>query len=126
PHALVFHQLHLPPTSLLIVVFFFIDTAATVLYTLSLHDALPICEGHADRVLLVRRRRHRVGLEVVDHAGQVDAAAVCPVGSFAQGEEVVTARREERVRHDLVLGGRVDQFAIEVHGGDPLARGGGR
>src|SRR5690606_42068579 len=84
PHALVFHQLHLPPTSLLIVVFFFIDTAATVLYTLSLHDALPICEGHADRVLLVRRRRHRVGLEVVDHAGQVDAAAVCPVGSFAQ------------------------------------------
>src|SRR5207248_11788153 len=37
----------LPPTGLLICsfFFFFIDTATTAIYTLSLHDALPICNG---------------------------------------------------------------------------------
>src|SRR3989442_4677904 len=29
--------------------FFFNDTATTEIYTLSLHDALPICDGGADR-----------------------------------------------------------------------------
>src|SRR5688572_31617499 len=29
------------------IVFFFNDTATTEIYTLSLHDALPICGGHA-------------------------------------------------------------------------------
>src|SRR2546422_1799688 len=30
--------------------FFFNDTATTEIYTLSLHDALPICVQHVDRV----------------------------------------------------------------------------
>src|SRR2546422_2470879 len=30
--------------------FFFNDTATTEIYTLSLHDALPICQGHLRRV----------------------------------------------------------------------------
>src|SRR5258708_36111403 len=30
--------------------FFFNDTATTEIYTLSLHDALPICEEHVSRV----------------------------------------------------------------------------
>src|SRR2546429_9966108 len=35
--------------------FFFNDTATTEIYTLSLHDALPISGGDGDRVLGVRR-----------------------------------------------------------------------
>src|SRR2546422_7596683 len=41
--------------------FFFNDTATTEIYTLSLHDALPICPGSAadlaERERVVRRRR---------------------------------------------------------------------
>src|SRR5207249_10887561 len=36
------HSTRLPPSILLIVCFFFTDTAPTEIYTLSLHDALPI------------------------------------------------------------------------------------
>ena len=32
-----------------VLVFFFNDTATTEIYTLSLHDALPICAGGVDR-----------------------------------------------------------------------------
>src|SRR3712207_9306857 len=38
--------------------FFFNDTATTEIYTLSLHDALPIYDDH------LRRHRVRVGLDV--------------------------------------------------------------
>src|SRR2546426_4620926 len=38
--------------------FFFNDTATTEIYTLSLHDALPICER---LVLLPHQLRHRLG-----------------------------------------------------------------
>src|SRR2546427_12360381 len=36
------------PTSLYSIFFFFNDTATTEIYTLSLHDALPICRGRSD------------------------------------------------------------------------------
>src|SRR5258707_11136778 len=39
--------------------FFFNDTATTEIYTLSLHDALPIC--HARAYLPVLQERHAVG-----------------------------------------------------------------
>src|SRR3712207_7339763 len=39
-------------------IFFFNDTATTEIYTLSLHDALPICRGHAD--MLGGEREQRV------------------------------------------------------------------
>src|SRR2546426_1077454 len=52
--------------------FFFNDTAATEIYALSLHDALPICAGRRQRELLLAvgtegndfgcsRRKHRGG-----------------------------------------------------------------
>src|SRR2546428_13928697 len=34
--------------------FFFNDTATTEIYTLSLHDALPICLDHAEEVYVLR------------------------------------------------------------------------
>src|SRR5438045_8335152 len=39
---------------LLIFLFFFTDTATTEIYTLSLHDALPICEKQIGRDLKAR------------------------------------------------------------------------
>src|SRR5438477_6752401 len=58
--------------------FFFNDTATTEIYTLSLHDALPICERYAvqrgdllrpvlvDRVVI--RVRQRIGIRDVDRS----------------------------------------------------------
>src|SRR5256885_13194655 len=39
--------------------FFFNDTATTEIYTLSLHDALPICIGSRDHTSLVNARGYR-------------------------------------------------------------------
>src|SRR5258708_39604553 len=38
--------------------FFFNDTATTEIYTLSLHDALPISKGHLDQIHRARRCGH--------------------------------------------------------------------
>src|SRR5581483_12058633 len=46
-------------------VFFFNDTATTEIYTLSLHDALPICSGPAD-CRACRRRTVRQSLRRAD------------------------------------------------------------
>src|SRR2546430_12843760 len=46
--------------------FFFNDTATTEIYTLSLHDALPICADVDQATLLLERRDH-----AVDGAGDV-------------------------------------------------------
>src|SRR5215208_289419 len=51
--------------------FFFNDTATTEIYTLSLHDALPICGRGTERArriklrVVVLRRERRHGLEAV-------------------------------------------------------------
>src|SRR3712207_9427087 len=57
-------------------IFFFNDTATTEIYTLSLHDALPICRprvrGHRDRRLL----GGRAGRQLLHRAAGRGAAAV--------------------------------------------------
>src|SRR5204863_7700661 len=57
-HSL-FHY-HLSHSSLFFFFFFFNDTATTEIYTLSLHDALPISECH-DSERRVRARSHAGG-----------------------------------------------------------------
>src|SRR5260221_4626331 len=52
---------------LLFVFFFFNDTATTEIYTLSLHDALPIC----------RRRRSRTYVKEAERAQRSRRAAIC-------------------------------------------------
>src|SRR3712207_6856688 len=49
------------------VFFFFNDTATTEIYTLSLHDALPICLGVADHLLdlVVGEARARLDLDLL-------------------------------------------------------------
>src|SRR2546426_11587862 len=58
-------------TVLHIILFFFNDTATTEIYTLSLHDALPICvrtsklaRGRASRTTLARRRPYASSIAV--------------------------------------------------------------
>src|SRR5256886_16389314 len=64
---------HLARTS---VVFFFNDTATTEIYTLSLHDALPICEAftplviHDDRSGGVFQQRGQLGRPGAEHRSE--------------------------------------------------------
>src|SRR5438552_13848785 len=51
--------------------FFFNDTATTEIYTLSLHDALPICPGDVDGLL----RRLEQPIALAAHVHAVDPAA---------------------------------------------------
>src|SRR2546426_12352183 len=44
--------------------FFFNDTATTEIYTLSLHDALPIYQGRVERGLHLSREQHDERLEL--------------------------------------------------------------
>src|SRR2546429_2038205 len=60
--------------------FFFNDTATTEIYTLSLHDALPICPRH----------------EVGRRSGHLEAAITDRVA-----EAVDDAAGEERLRHEI-------------------------
>src|SRR5690348_17449281 len=50
---------HTPPPPYQFTLFFFNDTAPTEIYTLSLHDALPICEAVQRRFLYPLRYRDR-------------------------------------------------------------------
>src|SRR5215813_14812193 len=65
--------------------FFFNDTATTEIYTLSLHDALPISVAE-------NRRRDRVGGD--DHA----AGAVTDVGELGEGDRKSTRLNSSHVR----------------------------
>src|SRR5438093_9905145 len=56
---------------LTILLFFFNDTAPTEIYTLSLHDALPICQ----RPVLRRAAARAAGLEQPDAAARVHRRA---------------------------------------------------
>src|SRR3712207_7410083 len=49
------------------VVFFFNDTATTEIYTLSLHDALPIFDKEIELLSLVLRSRP-AGMRVINHS----------------------------------------------------------
>src|SRR5690349_24800672 len=84
------------------VFFFFTDTASTQIYTLSLHDALPIFDGDADReeerrpgaVRGVGEQRARAGLRVHGEDGGEQR-----VGHEQRSEEHTS---ELQSRRDLV------------------------
>src|SRR3712207_6930844 len=75
-------------------VFFFNDTATTEIYTLSLHDALPICGG-----IRLGRRRPRLG-----RRGRRRCNAGRPFGSdhrVVRGLDLVGWRRSEEHTSEL-------------------------
>src|SRR2546422_11728497 len=89
--------------------FFFNDTATTEIYTLSLHDALPIYEGALMRPAQTLGRLERGAAEVVPRGGQ----------RASEGVE----HEVRRLRHDRR--GNVLQAEAEDEAGE-APRGGGR
>src|SRR2546428_394426 len=86
--------------------FFFNDTATTEIYTLSLHDALPISSSNADyeelesgpataRIMCSRRRSHRCDRTVIDRKSkrlnssqdQKSYGAICMTGPYCRNWE---------------------------------------
>src|SRR2546428_12531302 len=75
--------------------FFFNDTATTEIYTLSLHDALPIC------ALLRRRMRLRRAVDAQRPDGGNALVVRAPAGrALARGEERAEDRARRRVLDD--------------------------
>src|SRR3712207_9211063 len=80
--------------------FFFNDTAATELYTLSLHDALPICSDGA-RAAGPRRARCRARPPPRTRPGRVPAAAAPRRCAAPCSSPPPTARRSEEHTSEL-------------------------
>src|SRR2546427_12726700 len=83
-----------PPTAIMFF-FFFNDTATTEIYTLSLHDALPISRRHACRALEDRERRFRS----VPHPLRL--VAVHWRRALGQGREIESDHRSEEHTSEL-------------------------
>src|SRR2546422_6868456 len=99
--------------------FFFNDTATTEIYTLSLHDALPICAGRVpDRTLSSRQARQRGG-------GPLSAELQAP----ARGQGYAACRRGRRGCEPRPEGGarrlRLARRSGSARRGRPRLLGGG-
>src|SRR3712207_7473059 len=81
------------PTSI-VMIFFFNDTATTEIYTLSLHDALPIS---ADVQLLPELRRPGRSADTDAGAGGADRAPAGSAATAAARERVVEDRKSTRL-----------------------------
>src|SRR5256885_178539 len=73
--------------------FFFNDTATTEIYTLSLHDALPICRVFAGPAKPAHRRGPGLGAAVAVHDRPVLPGPAGGAGQRADGAVVCFARR---------------------------------
>src|SRR5260370_22814348 len=86
------------PSSSSLVFFFFNDTATTEIYTLSLHDALPICQTDW-AVLCSHERRSAILVFRGGRSGQVDTLAEEPDSQYLQvvagGQKIGLFRSEE-------------------------------
>src|SRR2546426_6423134 len=121
----------LPPLVHLLSFFFFNDTATTEIYTLSLHDALPIC---ALRLRLVERREDRrkvVAAQVADErrhlviARPSEEAVERRVGLAAgTGDERLPHGRGGQAQQALILGVRHGlEPSLEARAPGPLREG---
>src|SRR5690606_41117400 len=103
------------PTLLSLFTFLFTDTATTALYTLSLHDALPILAVHDDDDMVLEL--HVVAPDVRRHVGDVDL--VLAVGREVVLDDEAAPRAERKAFHVRLLQprGRVVRFAAWPHVG---------
>src|SRR2546430_7605998 len=76
--------------------FFFNDTATTEIYTLSLHDALPISSIVAQQSKVERKSRSNFATTMVQ-PGFAAASIFAPSGRFASGTEPLTDRKSTRL-----------------------------
>src|SRR5438132_5671148 len=112
--ACLFHCFFL---SLLFLLFFFNDPAPTEIYTLSLHDALPIFDRAG---VLVGERAGR--LAVALRSTSCGLASTVPIGSGSRSEEHTSELQShsdlvcrlllEKKKHDLRNTGRTDVQGI--------------
>src|SRR3712207_8186567 len=90
-------------------IFFFNDTATTEIYTLSLHDALPISERNlVERVALLReasRRGHRVLVAVSEKLGASREARSEEHTSELQSRQYLVCRLllEKKNKHNTMI-----------------------
>src|SRR3712207_7016421 len=75
--------------------FFFNDTATTEIYTLSLHDALPICLPPADALHALRQRAEG-GCVEEDAEGHLRAEDLADAGRRARRSEEHTSELQSR------------------------------
>src|SRR3712207_7922598 len=86
---------------MILIFFFFNDTATTEIYTLSLHDALPIFGGSAELVLIAEARGDAD--VVVGHVGEQDllllqrALPDQPLAELEEGEDPAQDRKSTRL-----------------------------
>src|SRR5690606_41881400 len=78
---------HTMCASLALRLFFFTDTPPTEIYTLSLHDALPIYEEYAERPGFFGRSQRRGGAEGVTHFLRHSHAGEAGRGTAVRSEE---------------------------------------
>src|SRR3712207_9165793 len=92
-------------TFFVVIFFFFNDTATTEIYTLSLHDALPICQGRHDQGVLVGGKgplaptgpiRARAEAEVVIRLGLGAGVGVAKRWQAGQRSEEHTSELQSR------------------------------
>src|SRR2546422_5934141 len=77
--------------------FFFNDTATTEIYTLSLHDALPICSARASSMPAARCRRGGPSASRTNRARRSSAAARAPGAGVRDRSEEHTSELQSRL-----------------------------
>src|SRR5258707_15382673 len=111
------------------IVFFFNDTATTEIYTLSLHDALPILAVEPPREPQVRKRQEerRVHEQVLALESETLRAAPPVADALADARHVADARRADAgvldEQHAVALRGeRAHQFMVNLPVEIPIHR----
>src|SRR5256885_14658239 len=107
--------------------FFFNDTATTEIYTLSLHDALPICASDDWSGWHLGRRRYAVWVLELQALGPAEGEAVRR--AYAQARQALDAalvpRYERQLHVTLATAGFLDGDAAlpDAYGAAELSRG---
>src|SRR6267154_6194434 len=95
------------------VLFFFNDTATPVIYTLSLHDALPICPDHGDQLVepvaawraCIDREPHMVRDRSEEHTSELQSPVhlVCRLLLEKKKKKIINRiTRNDKRRRDLL------------------------
>src|SRR2546430_16053739 len=96
--------------------FFFNDTATTEIYTLSLHDALPISASpYTDQARLLAARLYVLGGELDRAAGELAAVA-----ENSKDRDLALVARLRLARGQLAPG-KADRAAAPLHAASPRA-----
>src|SRR5947207_10891099 len=109
--AVVLQTVQLLSLLLSIVLFFFNDTATTEIYTLSLHDALPICFGDASGLRAVDTPCGRIGTLICWESRSEEHTS-----ELQSHSDLVCRLLLEKKKEKLRLGdGQIEQHRLVSH-----------